>query len=300
MVPHASHTCRASRSPGGTRSSTRPPHWVQKFMVCREDTGRWQRCRWPVGQRPVATRAAPALWLGRLRGRALLDRSFASAGRRGAVRQADGGFSMSRLTGHTGRCRLGVFVLLGLLAASAQAQAQAQASDHALMRYPTLHGDTVVFVAHDNLWSVPRSGGVASRLTTDPGRDVLPRYSPDGKWIAFTGEYQGNRDVYVIPAGGGPARRLTFISDVAPEAPLRWGPNNMVVTWTPDSKSVVFLSRRNAWNSWYGLLFEVPVTGGLPVPLPLDRGGFLSYGPSGHEIAYNRIMRNFRTWKRYT
>jgi tricorn protease len=203
---------------------------------------------------------------------------------------------MSRVTGRTGRCRLWVFVLLGVLATAAQAQE----SDHALMRYPTLHGDTVVFVAHDNLWSVPRSGGIASRLTTDPGRDVLPRYSPDGNWIAFTGEYQGNRDVYVIPAHGGAARRLTFTSDVAPEAPLRWGPNNMVVTWTPDSKSVVFLSRRNAWNSWYGLLFQVPVTGGLAVPLPLDRGGFLSYGPSGHEIAYNRIMRNFRTWKRYT
>jgi len=168
------------------------------------------------------------------------------------------------------------------------------------MRYPTLHGDTVVFVSHDNLWSVPRTGGTASRLTTDPGNDVLPRFSPDGKWIAFTGEYQGNRDVYVIPAGGGPARRLTFTSDVVPAAPLRWGPDNMVVTWTPDSKNIVFLTRLTSWNSWYGMLFEVPVTGGLPVRLPLDRGGFLSYGPSGHEIAYNRIMRNFRTWKRYT
>jgi len=187
------------------------------------------------------------------------------------------------------------FVLLGTVAA-----AQAQQSDRVLMRYPTLHGDTIVFAAHDNLWSVPRTGGVASRLTTDPGNDVLPRFSPDGKWIAFTGEYQGNRDVYVIPADGGPARRLTFTSDVVPAAPERWGPDNMVVTWTPDSKSVVFLSRRYSWNAWYGDLFEVPVTGGLPVELPLDRGGFLSYGPNGHEIAYNRIMRNFRTWKRYT
>lgn len=203
---------------------------------------------------------------------------------------------MSGLTLRADRWRLSVFVLLGLVAAAAQAQQP----DHTLMRYPTLHGDTIVFVAHDNLWSVPRTGGVASRLTTDPGTDVLPRFSPDGKWIAFTGEYQGNRDVYVIPAGGGPARRLTFTSDVVPAAPIRWGPDNMVVTWTPDSKNVVFLSRRDSWNSWYGMLLEVPVTGGLPVRLPLDRGGFLSYGPSGHEIAYNRIMRNFRTWKRYS
>src|SRR5579872_3053346 len=138
--------------------------------------------------------------------------------------------SMSRMMRwRTGAC--GVLMLLGAVAANAQAQS----SDHTLMRYPTLHGDTIVFVAHDNLWSVPRSGGVASRLTTDPGHDALPRFSPDGKWIAFTGEYQGNRDVYIIPAAGGPVRRLTFTSDVVPAAPLRWGPDNMVVTWTPDS-----------------------------------------------------------------
>jgi tricorn protease len=177
--------------------------------------------------------------------------------------------------------------------------AHADQSGHTLMRYPTLSGNTIVFVAHDNLWSVPRSGGTASRLTADDGRDVLPRFSPDGRWIAFTGEYQGNRDVYVIPAAGGEAKRLTFTSDILPEAPLRGGPNNMVVTWTPDSKSIVFLSRRVAWNSWINRLFTVPVTGGLPQLMPLDRGGFLSYSPDGKQIAYNRIFRNFRTWKRY-
>jgi tricorn protease len=194
--------------------------------------------------------------------------------------------------------------LLGRLAlvtafAGTVATAQAEGSTHSLMRCPTLHGNTVVFVAHDNLWAVPRTGGAAARLTTDAGRDLMPRFSPDGKWIAFTGEYQGNRDVYVIPAGGGPAQRLTFTSDVVDEAPLRWGPNNMVVSWTPDSKSVVFLSRREAWNAWFGRLFAVPLAGGLPVALPLDRGGFLSYSPDGQKIAFNRIFRNFRTWKRY-
>jgi tricorn protease len=167
------------------------------------------------------------------------------------------------------------------------------------MRYPTLSGNTIVFIAHDNLWSVPRTGGTASRLTADEGRDVMPRFSPDGRWIAFTGEYQGNRDVYVIPAGGGVAKRLTFTSDIAPEASLRSGPNNMVVTWTPDSKSIVFLSRRMAWNGWINRLFTVPATGGSSEVMPLDRGGFLSYSPDGKQIAYNRIFRNFRTWKRY-
>src|SRR6516162_3858051 len=128
--------------------------------------------------------------------------------------------------------------------------ARAEPAAQTLVRYPTLHGNTVVFVAHDNLWSVARSGGTATRLTADPGRDLMPRFSPDGRWIAFTGEYQGNRDVYVIPAGGGSARRLTFTSDIEPEVSPRSGPNNMVVTWTPDSKSIVFLSRRMAWNDW--------------------------------------------------
>ena len=188
---------------------------------------------------------------------------------------------------------------LGLAASLLAAAAYADQAGHTLMRYPTLSGNTVVFVAHDNLWSVPRTGGTASRLTADEGRDVMPRFSPNGRWIAFTGEYQGNRDVYVMPAGGGIAKRITFTSDVAPEVSARSGPNNMVVTWTPDSKSIVFLSRRMAWNNWINRLFTVPATGGLAQLMPLDRGGFLSYSPDGKQIAFNRIFRNFRTWKRY-
>ena len=188
---------------------------------------------------------------------------------------------------------------LGLTAVLLAVTAHADPAGRTLMRYPTLSGNTIVFVAHDNLWSVPRAGGAASRLTADEGRDVMPRFSPDGRWIAFTGEYQGNRDVYVMPAGGGTAKRITFTSDLVPEPSARSGPNNMVVTWTPDSKSIVFLSRRMAWNSWINRLFTVPATGGLAQLMPLDRGGFLSYSPDGKQIAFNRIFRNFRTWKRY-
>ncbi|HEY6579185.1 MAG TPA: PDZ domain-containing protein [Rhizomicrobium sp.] len=189
-----------------------------------------------------------------------------------------------------------------LVAAAAIGLAQvgaAPAHNWTFMRFPTLHGSTIVFEAHGNLWQVGRWGGVANRLTTDPGYDLMPRFSPDGASIAFTGYYQGNQDVYVMPAGGGAATRLTFHSDVVESAPTRWGPDNMVVTWTPDSKNVVFLSRRTAWNSWYGRLFAAPAGGGLAQPLPLDRGGLMTYGPDGHSIAYNRIFRNFRTWKRY-
>ena len=190
-------------------------------------------------------------------------------------------------------------VLLGLAALALPFAARSEPSDHTFMRFPTLHGNTIVFAAHDNLWAVSRSGGVAARLTAEEGRDLMPRFSPDGRWIAFTGEYQGNRDVYVIPAGGGAAKRLTFISDVNPEPPLRWGPNNMVVSWTPDSRNVVFLSRLDAWNPQIARLYTVSVEGGLPQALPLDRGGFLSYSPEGKQIAFTRIFRDFRTWKRY-
>jgi tricorn protease len=171
--------------------------------------------------------------------------------------------------------------------------------DWTFMRFPALHGGRIIFEAHGNIWQVSRWGGVASRLTADPGYDLMPRFSPDGSAIAFTGFYQGNQDVYVMPTGGGAARRLTFHSDVVENAPVRWGPDNMVVTWTPDSKNVIFLSRRMAWNSWFGRLFAVPAPGGLAQPLPLDRGGLMTYSPDGNSIAYTRIFRDFRTWKRY-
>ncbi len=196
--------------------------------------------------------------------------------------------------------RLGATLAAQLLLTGAAAAEAPQIQDgRTLMRFPTQHGDQVAFVAHGNLWVVDRAGGTARRLTADAGQDLMPRYSPDGRWIAFTAHYQGNQDVYVIPAAGGAARRLTAHSDIVPRAPTRWGPDNMVVTWTPDSRNVVFLSRARAWNSWISLPFMVPVSGGLATRLPLDRAGFISYGPDGHSIAYTRIFRDFRTWKRY-
>jgi tricorn protease len=185
---------------------------------------------------------------------------------------------------------------LGLAALAAPAAAGAA---QVLMRFPTLHGQTVVFSAGGSLWKVDRKGGVAQRLTADAGLDLMPRFSPDGKEIAFTGNYDGNTDVYVMSAEGGTVRRLTFHSDVVPDAPMRWGPDNMVVTWTPDGKQIMFLSRRTTYNSWFGQLFLVPAGGGPATRFPVPRGGVTSFSPDGTKIAYNRIFRNFRTWKRY-
>jgi len=193
----------------------------------------------------------------------------------------------------------GWIAALALLVAGAAAPGAAGAAAPVLTRYPTLHGESIVFEAAGNLWRVSRQGGTAERLTSDGGFDIMPRFSPDGKLVAFTGQYDGNTDVYVIPAEGGTVTRLTFHSDVVEDAPLRWGPDNMVVTWTPDSKNVVMLSRRDTFNSWFGRLFLVPVSGGLPTHLPVPKGGMTSYSPDGTKIAYNRIFRNFRTWKGY-
>ncbi len=82
--------------------------------------------------------------------------------------------------------------------------------------------------------------------------------------------------------------------------PERMGPNNMVITWFPDSQRILFLSRRDTYNDWFGRLFSVSIDGGLPERLPIDKGGLTSFSPDGTKIAYNRIFRNFRTWKRYT
>jgi tricorn protease len=170
----------------------------------------------------------------------------------------------------------------------------------ALPRFPQPFGESVVFVADGVLWSVPRTGGTALRLTSGPGQAMMPRVSPDGRWIAYTEASRAGTDVFVIPAAGGAARRLTFHPTTEPGTGGRHGPDNMVVTWTPDSQDVVYLSKADQWNSWIQSMYKVPVAGGPPVPMAIDTAvGLATFGPDGHTIAYNRIFRNFRTWKRY-
>jgi tricorn protease len=182
-----------------------------------------------------------------------------------------------------------------LVAASSFAQ---EMPEGRLMRFPDIYKDRVVFSYAGDLWLVPSAGGIARRITTHPGLELFPKFSPDGKWIAFTGQYDGHFHVYVIPAEGGEPKQLTFQPDVATVSE-RGGPNNMVITWFPDSKRILFLSRRETFNTWFGRLYSVSTDGGLPEALPVDKGGLTSFSPDGTKIAYNRIFRNFRTWKRY-
>jgi tricorn protease len=167
-----------------------------------------------------------------------------------------------------------------------------------LLRFPALSRDAIAFVHAGDLWTVPRSGGLARQLTTDAGLEWMPRFSPDGKWIAFTGQYDGNRDVFVIPAEGGEPKRLTFWTDTGHPSE-RTGPNNLVLGWTPDGKRVLFRSRHQAWEDRSGRLYTVGLDASLPEALPVPEGGLAAFSPDGTKIVYNRIFRNFRTWKRY-
>jgi tricorn protease len=196
-----------------------------------------------------------------------------------------------------------VILLLGFLAlvmsqGSPGAAEPDEATSTRLLRFPTLSRDAIAFAYAGDIWSVSRAGGMARQITSDPGIEMFPRYSPDGSMIAFTGQYDGNRDVYVVSAWGGEPRRLTFWTDTG-QPSERAGPNNMVIGWTPDGKRILFRSRHQAWEDRAGRLYTIGLDGGLPEPLPMPEGGLAAYSPDGRRIVYNRIWLNFRTWKRY-
>lgn len=162
-----------------------------------------------------------------------------------------------------------------------------QSAPPMLLRHPTLSATKIVFVYGDDLWEVSREGGVAERLTAGMGRKSSPAFSPDGSQIAFSANYDGSDDVYVIPAAGGIPRRLTY-------HPF----DGEVVGWARDGKHVLFYSWRNSY-SWFTRLFTVSTEGGLPeeLPLPIAQDG--SYSPDGNQIAYVPLNHAFEIWKRY-
>lgn len=176
----------------------------------------------------------------------------------------------------------------------------AVAEEARLLRFPAQNGDRVVFGYAGDLFMVPLHGGLARRLTSDPeGYEMFPRFSPDGRHLAFTGQYDGNTEVYVMPAEGGEPRRLTYTATLSrDDVADRMGPNNIVMTWR-DNETVVYRSRRTQWNAFKGELFLARLSGGIPEALPLPRGAWPSFSPDGRQLAYNRIFREFRTWKRY-
>jgi tricorn protease len=183
------------------------------------------------------------------------------------------------------------FVLLVLAVNAVSAQTK-------LLRFPDIHGEQVVFTYGGDLWTAPVSGGSAIRLTAHPGVEVFAKFSPDGKWLAFTGQYDGDEQVYVIPAGGGVPRQLTFYPAKGPFTP-RWGWDNQVYGWSKDGKRIIFKSQRDSWSLPIARLYTVSVEGGPATALPMPEAGSGDYSPDGDRMVYSPQSRDFRPEKRY-
>lgn len=195
--------------------------------------------------------------------------------------------------------RRAVIAVSALVALGLTSFVQAQEGGEArLLRFPDIHGDRVVFSYGGDLWTAAGGGGQARRLTAHPGLEVFAKFSPDGSQIAFTGQYGGDEQVYVMPAEGGKPRQLTHYPARGP-LPDRWGFDHQVYGWSPDGAAVLFRSLRDGFDLGNGRLFRVPVEGGLPEVLPMPNAGSGDYSPDGTQVLYSPLFRDFRTWKRY-
>ena len=187
-------------------------------------------------------------------------------------------------------------LLLSLLLAGATLSVSAD--EARLLRFPATNGQDVVFTYAGDLYKAPLTGGEAQRLTSHVGMEMFARFSPDGQSIAFTAQYDGNTEVYLMPKSGGEPERLTYTStNSRDDVGDRMGPNNIVMTWTRDGKNILY--RNRIGDGFSGKLWSVSAEGDMPEQLPLPEGGFCSYSPDGKKLAYNRVMREFRTWKYY-
>ncbi len=178
-----------------------------------------------------------------------------------------------------------ILLAVALLAACTAADA---GTPGRFMQYPDILGSTIVFSWERDLWIVPATGGVAERLTTHPGMENEPKFSPDGKQIAFQGQYDSGPAIYVIPANGGTPRRVTFS-----------GAGVQPITWTPDGRKIVFRSSHENTFRPITKLYSVSPAGELPERLPMERGILCSYSPDGKKLAYNRRGNEEYYWKRY-
>ena len=184
------------------------------------------------------------------------------------------------------RPRLLIAVCL-CLTASAAPHARVDVTDTRLLAQPATSVTHVAFVHAGDLWVARHDGSDVRRLTTDDGVESNPAFSPDGRRIAFSAQYEGNTDVYVVPVEGGVPTRLT------------WHPGaDTVQAFTTDGNAVLFTSGRAVFTTRYTQLFKVPVTGGIEEPLPIPNASRAAPGPGGL-IAYNPLAARFAQWKQY-
>src|SRR5438270_5763036 len=153
-----------------------------------------------------------------------------------------------------------------------------------LVRYPSYSNGRIAFTYLGDIWTADENGQNIQRLTVNKARDAYPRFSPDGKWIAFSSDRNGNLDVFIIPSSGGSAKQLTYHSA-----------DDTVLGWTPDGKGVLFSSQRG--EDFMGILYVVGVDGGMPWRAGPDMGNAASFSPDGSRIAYNRKGQVY--WRKY-
>ena len=161
-------------------------------------------------------------------------------------------------------------------------------NDTRMLAQPAISNNHIAFIYAEDLWVANRDGSQPRRLTVDEGIELVPFFSPDGKTIAFSAEYDGNMDVFIVPVEGGIPTRLT------------WHPSPEIVRgFTPDGKSVLFGSQQAAFSNRYANLFTVPVTGGMATKLEIPNASGATYSPDGKQMAYNPINDASRQWKHY-
>jgi tricorn protease len=160
--------------------------------------------------------------------------------------------------------------------------------DARMLRYPDVSSTHICFVYAGDIWIAAKEGGTAYRLSSPNGEEMFPRFSPDGEKIAFSGNYDGNTDIYLIPSMGGEVKRLTH-----------HGMSDLILDWYPDGAALLFASSMESGRQRYSQFYRLSTEGGLPEKLPIPYGEFGSLSPDGKKLAYMPIARDFRTWKRY-
>ncbi|MEA3209806.1 MAG: tricorn protease [Chthoniobacter sp.] len=181
---------------------------------------------------------------------------------------------------------------LALLVVTAAAFAEDDATPERinahLMQMPAVSQTQIAFVFAGDIWIAPKAGGAALRLSSPRGTEQFPRFSPDGTLLGFSGNYEGNTDIYVIPVTGGEPRRITH-----------HGASDRMLGWSTDGNTIYFQSEMAAFTNRVGQLYKVSAQGGLPEQLPVPYGEFGAISPDGKKLAYTTLSTEFRTWKRY-
>ncbi|TQV74160.1 protease [Exilibacterium tricleocarpae] len=167
-----------------------------------------------------------------------------------------------------------------------------------LLRFPDIYKQHVAFVYGGDIYTASIEGGTATRLTSDEGLELFPKFSPDGSKIAFSAEYSGNRQVYVMNRDGSGLKQLTYYNDVG-KMPPRGGFDYRVMDWTPDGKYILVRANRLPWGPRMGRPILVPADGGMPIEMAVPEGGGGMLSPDGKTLVYTPIDREWRTWKRH-